>query len=102
MAGKTLLQIFEKYQPSAQNAAWMQAATDIRMRADKERRMVEISAAFPALVEKRALYAVEAGIAQAYALTGVRLLPRYPAELFTEAYIPELLEETDEKTRQKQ
>ena len=90
MAGKNLLQIFEKYQPGEQNAAWMLTATDIRLRADKERRMIEVSAAFPALIEKRVLYTVEAEIAKAYQLTHVRILPRYPAALFDQRYIPEL------------
>ncbi|MBO5355974.1 MAG: PolC-type DNA polymerase III [Clostridia bacterium] len=94
MAGKNLLQIFEKYQPSERNAAWMLTATDIRLRADKERRMIEVSAAFPALIEKRTLYAVEAEIEKAYQLSHVRILPRYPAELFDQRYISELLEET--------
>ena len=94
MAGKNLLQIFEKYQPSTRNAEWMLTATDIRLRADKERRMIEVSAAFPALIEKQTLYMVEAEIQKAYQLNHVRILPRYPAELFGQSYIPELLEET--------
>ena len=66
MAVKNLLQIFEKYQPSTRNAEWMLTATDIRLRADKERRMIEVSAAFPALIEKQTLYTVEAEIEKAY------------------------------------
>ena len=94
MAGKTLLEIFSKYQPNEMNGAWLAEATDIRLRADKERRMIEVSAAFPALVKKSALYAVEAEIAKVYQLAHVRILPRYPKELFDQRYIPELLEET--------
>ena len=94
MAGKNLLEIFSKYQPSERTAAWMLSSTDIRLRADKERRMIEVSAAFPALVEKRALYAAEAEIAKAYELSHVRILPHYPAELFGKGYISELIEET--------
>ena len=94
MAEKTLLDIFSKYQPSERNARWMLNASDIRLRADKERRMIEVSAAFPDLVEKRVLYAVEAEIEKAYALSHVRILPHYPSELFGQHYIAELLEET--------
>ena len=94
MAGKTLLEIFSKYEPSTRNAEWMQKATDIHLRADKERRMIEVSAAFPELIEKRTLYTVEAEIAKAYELNHVRILPKYPSHLFTQGYIPELLEET--------
>jgi len=94
MAGRNLLDIFSKYQPSERTAAWMLTATDIKLRADKERRMIEVSAAFPALVEKRALYTAEAEIAKAYELSQVRILPHYAAELFDQSYIPALIEET--------
>ena len=94
MAGKNLLEIFAKYEPNERTAAWMLTATDIRLRADKERRMIEVSAAFPALVAKSALYAAEAEIAGAYELNLVRILPRYPAACFGQHYIPDLLEET--------
>ena len=95
MAGKTLLEIFSKYQPSESNAKWLVTATDIRLRADKERRMIEVSAAFPDLVAKSTLYTVEAEIEKAYQLNLVRILPRYPAELFSQGYIDELIKETE-------
>ena len=81
---KTLVEIFAKYDAPERHAAWMLTATDIRMRADKERRMLEVSAAFPALVKKSELYAAECDIAKVYELSHVRILPRYPAELFGE------------------
>ncbi len=95
MAEKTLLQIFQKFQPTQSQAEWLLTASDIRMRADKERRMIEVSAAFPALVKKEQLYAVESGIAATYELSHVRLLPRYPAALFGEDYATELIRETE-------
>ena len=94
MAGRSLLEIFSRYEPSEHTAAWMKQATDVKLRADKERRMIEVSAAFPALVEKRDLYAAEAEIAKVYELTHARILPRYPSELFDQSYIPALIEET--------
>ncbi len=92
---KSFFEIFHKYSPQERYASWLATAADIRMRADKEKRMLEISAAFPALVKKTELYAVEREIATVYELTHVRLLPRYPAELFDESYIPELIAETE-------
>ena len=88
MAGKNLLEIFSKYQPSERTAAWMLSATDIRLRADKERRMIEVSAAFPALVEKRALYAAEAEIAKAYELSHVRIYRTIPQSCSGRATFP--------------
>jgi len=92
---KSFFEIFHKYTPSEHFANWLAGASDIRMRADKEQRILEVSAAFPALVKKRELYEAEAEIAKAYDLSHVRLLPRYPAEFFNENYIPELIAETE-------
>ena len=92
---KTFFEIFSKYQPSERAARYLKDATDIRMRADKERRMLEASVALPALVDKTELYAIEAEIAAAYELSHVRILPRYPSELFGERYIPQIIMETE-------
>ncbi len=95
MAEKNLLEIFKKYEPTQSRAAWLLEGREIRMRADKERRMLEASVAFPSLIPKSELYAAEREIAAAYELSHVRLLPRYPAELFDERYIPEIIAETE-------
>ena len=92
---KTFFEIFSRYEPSEQVASWLREASEIRMRADKEKRMLEISAAFPTLHTKEELYAVEAQIAEAYELSYVRLLPRYPSELFDQDYIPQIIMETE-------
>ncbi len=90
---KSLLEIFHKYSPHEADAAWLRTGTDITVRADRERRMIEVSAAFPAIIPKAVLYRVEGEIEQAYELSLVRILPRYPSYLFGETYISELLEE---------
>ena len=93
MAQKTLFEILSKYTPDDMTASWMRHAANIVVRADKERRMLEIGADFPELIPKNRLYHAENEIAKAYELFGVRILPHYPAELFGEPYIPEILEE---------
>ncbi len=93
MAGKTLLEIFYKYHPEASDAAWLNSATDISLRADKENRMIEVSARFPEIIRKHTLYRVEREIERAYELSMVRILPHYSASLFGEGYIGELIEE---------
>ena len=92
---KTILEIFEKYTPSARERALLDTAANISLRADKALRMAEIRADFPALVDKKELYAIEGGIAAAYRLHSMRILPHYPAELFDKAYIPAVLLETE-------
>ena len=92
---KGFFEIFYKYKPSEHFIEWLSTASDIRVRVDKEKRMLEASMEFPSLVPKKELYAAEAEIKEQYELSHVRLLPRYPAEFFTESYIPELIAETE-------
>ncbi|MBQ5389569.1 MAG: PHP domain-containing protein, partial [Clostridia bacterium] len=82
--------------PSAQRYADILASgVIVESRADRENRMLEIKAAFSAIVEKKELYAIEGEIKSAYALNSVRLLPTYPAELFSKSYMPSVLLETE-------
>ena len=91
---KKFLEIFYKYHPSEKKfALLLEDASDIRIKADKENRMIEASAAFSKLIPKSLLYAVEADIEKQYELRSMRLLPRYPAELFSEEYLPQVLSE---------
>ncbi len=92
---KNLLEIFSRYTPTDAGRRLLASASDVRLRASREERMIEIHAAFAATQPKSLLYAVEAGIAEAYALRSVRILPRYPADALTEDYLPEILCETE-------
>ena len=92
---KTLLELLEKYKPNAAHRLYLEGATDIQKRVDTERRILEISAAFPTLIPKAELYAMESEIEEAYRISRMRILPRYPASLFDEQYIPELIAETE-------
>ena len=47
---KSLLEIFYKYHPEGADAAWLLTATNISLRADKENRMIEVSASFPEII----------------------------------------------------
>ncbi len=94
---KNLLQIFSKYQPSEADRQWMLSANQdsIRLRYDKEQKIIEISASFPHIIKRPVLYRVEEEIRRAYELNFVHFCPQYPSELFSEAYIPDLLFETN-------
>ena len=93
MAEKSFFEIFSKYQPDAADAAWLGRARNITLRADKEKRIIEMRAAFDEPIRKATLYRVEAEIAKVYQLSLVRILPQYPAAYFGEGYIAEVLEE---------
>ncbi len=92
---KTFLQIFEKYKPSDIYIDILEKAENIKIQADKINRMLNASVDFPMLVNKDELYEIESGIAKAYQLNLVKIMPHYPTELFNESYIPELMKETE-------
>ncbi len=92
---KTFLQIFEKYKADEQSARILDRAQNIKIQADKENRILQASADFPALIEKDKLYRIERDIAKAYSLNWVKIMPHYPSDLFSSDYVPELLKETE-------
>ena len=98
MSKKTFFEIFNVYKPSDSLVgveALLNAVEDIRVRADKERRFLEVHGRFPRIVEKPLLYAIERDMERAYSLNSVRILPTYAPELFTQSYIPQILMETE-------
>ena len=92
---KTFLQIFERYKPNERFAKILDGAQNIKIQADKVNRMLNTSVDFSTLVAKDDLYEIEAGIAKAYELNLMKIMPHYPSELFDESYISELMKETE-------
>ncbi|MBP3375291.1 MAG: PolC-type DNA polymerase III [Clostridia bacterium] len=92
---KSFLQIFDRYEASDVQKAILADAQNIKIQADKENRMLNASVDFSELVSKEDLYEIEAGIAKAYKLNMVKIMPHYPASLFGEHYISELMKETE-------
>ncbi|MBR2987295.1 MAG: PHP domain-containing protein [Clostridia bacterium] len=89
----TLLEKFNRYQPNDSHRAILERATDFSWRADSVNRLMEIDVHFPTPVKKTVLYAIESEICKAYQLNGVRILPKYPKECFSLAYMHEIVEE---------
>ena len=56
---KNLLEIFSKYTPDENEAAWLRSGTDVRLRAIRAQKIVEVKAHFAALIPKKTLYAIE-------------------------------------------
>ncbi|MBQ3066084.1 MAG: PolC-type DNA polymerase III [Clostridia bacterium] len=90
---RTLLDIFHKYRPNEGTAAVLLSAYDYKLRIDREQKLVEVRAHFPALISKRDLYRIEEEIRLAHEINGVRILPTYPRALLTEEYVPQLITE---------
>jgi len=96
---KNLLEIFNRYEPSADYAQILRSADPetIKLHADKPQRLIQVSAAFPRVVAKRTLYKIEEEIRQAYQLNMVRICPVYPSDFFGNDSIPDLLIETNRR-----
>ena len=92
---KKLTEIFSRYSPSEDQREILLSAENVRLRADRASRMIEIHASFPRPITKLKLYELEVGIAEAYQLNSVRILPHYPAECFNESYISQILIEAE-------
>jgi len=91
---KNLMQIFSRYLPDMETKKFLESAMLFgNMRADKNARILEVDFSYFSLIPKSKLYKLEADIGKAYALRSVRLFPKYPKELFSEDYFPEIMYE---------
>ncbi len=93
MAEKKLGEIFKRFIPIGIYKEIFDNATEVKVRLDRENRIAEVRCALPKIYRKKDLYGLEAEIAQTYELSQMRILPRYPTELYTDGYMPELLAE---------
>lgn len=85
--------IFSKYSQSADERSILDMAENVRTKIDRDKRIVEINCEFPQIIPKKDLYQIEKSIRAAYELNFVRLIPRYPGELFTKSYMREVMYE---------
>ena len=96
---KNLLEIFNRYEPDHASAqALLSADADgISLRADKEQRIIEVTAPFSRIIPRKELYRIEEEIRVAYDLNSVRICPVYESSLFDLSQIPDLLMETNRR-----
>ena len=85
--------IFSKYSQSADERSILDMAENVRTKIDRDKRIVEINCEFPQIIPKKDLYQIEESIRAAYELNFVRLIPRYPGELFMKSYMREVMYE---------
>jgi len=90
----TLLDKLKKYTPSSLAYQLLGDITDFKIFSNKEKRVVEIHINSPRLLKKDGLYVLEGEIAKAYDLSYVKFLTHYPKELFSDAYVHEVVKET--------
>ena len=85
------LEKFKKYSPNAEYLAILETAFCVKVRVDKERKIIEALVSFTDIVEKSVLYDIEREICEAYEINEVRILPKYPKELFSEEYVSQVI-----------
>ncbi|MDD6800522.1 MAG: PolC-type DNA polymerase III [Firmicutes bacterium] len=93
MEEKNFFDIFKRYKPRNEYCAILSEASNIRVRKDSGRRMLEVYAFFSELIPKATLYEIEADICQTYSLADVKIFPSYPPELFGPDYMSEVIAE---------
>ena len=94
MEKKTLAEIFSKYKPLNHGESEIfEKAYDISVRQDKKNLMYEVHFSYPTLLKKSRIYSLEANIREFYELSMVKFMPSYSAELFSNEYISEVVEE---------
>ena len=92
---KTLKEYFKKYLPTPEQDSILSNAIATSAKIDQENRIIELRAEFNYIVPKEVLYEIEAGVCGAYNLRFCKILPHYPAVLFSYEYIPQILIETE-------
>ena len=86
---RTLKDIFSKFVPSdAFSEKIFACAENAVLSGDREKKVYQVAFSVPFLIPKEKLYALEEALAEIYGLNYVKLLPSYPAELFTPQYMP--------------
>ena len=96
---RNLVEIFNRYTPPKEYADIMLLADadSIVLRADKEKRIISVSANFPSVIPKHTLYRIEEEIRKVYELNHVEICPVYPDHDFDLSQVPDLLMETNRR-----
>ena len=93
MAERKLGDVFKRFIPLGIHKEIFEQAADVKVRLDRENRIAEVRCTLPKLYKKKDLYELEGEIARTYELAQMRILPRYPEELFNTDYMSEILAE---------
>ena len=90
----TFREKFSKYEPTDESGEVIKRITDFSLRLDKERKMLEIFVQIDGEpVNKRVLYRMEEELCEAYALSSVRIFPKYSSDKFSIKRMDGIIEE---------
>ena len=95
---KVFFDIFNKYSPSEMDKNILNNATDIKILANRDERIIDVYLCFDNLVEKDFLHNTEQKLCEVYNLNKMSLKPKYIKELFCEEYFNQIIIETKRLT----
>lgn len=90
---KTLAEFFGAYFDIAGLPPHVQGGQVLSLHIDEQNRDLTVTAAFPALVERRILFALEDQLKNALSVRRAAVLPRFDQAAFVVEYFPELVQE---------
>lgn len=97
MAEKSFLEVFTRYTPSGTDilTALSHVTKVASVRADKVKRILQAEVCFDEIINKSILYRIEDEMRAAYNISLVKILPKYPPELFSTQYFQQILAEAE-------
>ena len=95
---RVFFEIFDKYKPTELEKNILNSARDIKIAADRDKRIIEVRLTFDRLVQKDVLYRAEQKLCSVYNLERINLYPKYDQSLFCAEYFREILEEAKRHT----
>ena len=88
---KVFFDIFNKYSPSEMEKNILNGASDIKILANRDDRIIDVYLNFDNLVEKDFLHNIEEKLCEVYNLSRMSFKPKYTKELFCEDYFQQVL-----------
>ena len=93
MAGKSFLEVFRRYEPSAEKRALLERANDVKIRYMRDPMRVEAELSFDAAEDAELIYEIEDECRALYMAQSFKILPHFPAESFNIERFPEIAAE---------
>ncbi len=98
MAQKPFLEKFHTYHPEGEQKALLLSLCGYTISCDTEKRRMMITFELEKTADKALLYEIEKDLCALYKLTDCYIVPHYKAELFSSAYLPQLIFELKRRT----
>ena len=90
---KKFFDYFKQYRPQEDIRKILDDITSVRVLVSKQPLRIEVHASFPYLVKNAVLYAVEKELCEMYDAASFRILPTFPAHLFSAECLADIVEE---------